>query len=185
MKKKKAKEVMKDFYNRYQENPKGWSLWISPPSDSDGFYEVYIVRGDEAFFLKLDSIYTPNPVGIGTKLEIEEDQLEKDLPDFGFRRFNEKETKDFLESIPNPQDYDSKEDFENDLKQFRENIVGEALSRDPVPFESSGGSGGLMAIGPYSSESPLSYISERQEELRKELSKELDKMVKRNYPGHY
>ncbi|KXA93199.1 hypothetical protein AKJ65_06510, partial [candidate division MSBL1 archaeon SCGC-AAA259E19] len=72
MKKKKVEEIMKDFYEEYQKDPKGWSFWISPPPSSDDFYEAYIVHQDEAYFLKLDSIFTPNPVGIGSKLGIEE-----------------------------------------------------------------------------------------------------------------
>ncbi len=183
MKKKRAKEVMKEFYKSYQKDPKGWSFWLSPP-EKDSFYEAYIIQGDEAFFLKIDSIYTPNPVGIGARLEVEEDQLVKNLPDFGFRKFSKEETEDFLNNIPRMEDYDSKDEFKKDLLEFRKKIVGEAMEKEPVPFGSAD-SPSLMAIGPYSSKSPLSYISERQEELRRELSRELDRLLKRDHPGYY
>lgn len=183
MKKKRAKEVLKEFFKSYQEDPTGWSFWLSPPGE-DNFYEAYIIHGDEVFFLKIDSIYTPNPLGVGAKLKVEEDQLVKNLPDFGFRQFSKEETEDFLSNIPRTEDYESKEEFQKDLKGFRKEIVGEAMEKEPVPFTSEG-SPGLMAIGPYSPKNPLSYISERQEKLRKELSEKLDKLVRRDHPGYY
>lgn len=185
MKKRHAREVMKEFYREYQENPEGWNFWMSPPPSSDDFYEAYMLRNEEAFFLKLDSIFTPNPVGVGAKMKIEEGQFARDLPDFGYRKFSERETERFLKNLPRPEDYNLEEEFRKDLIKSRNELVDEALRRKPVPFNSSEGSKGLAAIGPYSSESPLDYVSEKQKELRKELSKELEKLTKREYPGYY
>lgn len=185
MKKKSAEDIMEEFYEEYQDDPEGWSFWLSRSSGRDDFYEVYIIHGDEAFFLKIDSVFTPNPVGIGACLGIEEDQLVKNLPDFGFRRFSREETESLLSNIPNPESYDSKEEFREDLNSFREHIVGEAMNRKPVSIESSEGQGGLVTIGPYSMKSPLSYVSEKQEELKEELSRELERLINRNYPGYY
>ncbi len=185
MKKKKADEVMEEFHKEYQEDPSNWSFWMSPPPNSKDFYEAYIIHGDEAFFLKLDSIYSPNPVGVGTKLKIEEDQLKKNLPEFGFRKFEKEEVEKFLENLPNPKDYESKEDFKKDLKKSQKNITENALEKDPVPFEPLKNKGEIAAIGPYSPESPLDYVSEKQKELREELSKKLNKIINRDYPGYY
>lgn len=185
MKKKSIEEIMKKFYEEYQDHPEGWSFWVSPPPSSDDFYEAYMIHGDEAFFLKLDSIYTPKPAGVGTKVMIERDQLVEDLPDFGFRKFSKEEARDFLERLPKPEDYESKEKFWKDLKNSREEIVEEALDKKPVPFKNLEEPGEMAALGPYSSRSPLSYVSEKQEELREKLSRELERIVSRDYPGHY
>lgn len=185
MKKKKADEIMKDFYEEYQEDPKNWSFWISPPPNSNDFYEAYILHNDEAFFLKLDSIYTPNPVGVGTKLKIEEDQLKENLPDFGFRRFEKSEVEEFLENIPHPEDYESEEEFKEELKETEDDIKQTAMKKEPGPIKPLKEPGEVAAIGPYSAENPLDYISEKQKEMRNELSKKLNKIINRDYPGYH
>lgn len=185
MEKKSLDKIMEDFYEEYQEDPRGWNFWVSSPPTSDDFYEAYIIHGDEAFFLKIDSIYTPNPVGVGVELKIERDQLVESLPDFGFRKFDWDETRDLLDNLPKPEGYESKEDFIKDLNEFRIDLVGRAMDMDPMPFESPEDQGGLITLGPYSKENPLSYVSEKQEELKKDLSRKLERIIQRNHPGYY
>lgn len=184
MKKKKAEEIMEDFYQEYQEDPTGWSFWMSPPPGSDDFYEAYIIHGEEAFFLKFDSVYSPNPVGVGARLDIERDQLVEDLPEFGYRKFSRGETEKFLKNLPVPEEYDSREEFQEAVKSTRDEMVEKALDKDPRPFEPLDEPGEIAAIGPYSSKSPLDYISDRQKELRKELAKKLNRIIDREYPGY-
>lgn len=185
MKKKSAEEIMEEFRKEYQRNPQGWGFWVSPPPDSSEPYEAYLIRGGEGFFLKLDSIFSSNPVGVGARVEIEKDQLVEDLPDFGFRKFTEEETEKFLKNLPKPREYESEEEFREDFEKSRKEIREEVLNKEPVPFETPGGPNRLAAVGPYSKGDPLSYVSEKQEELKKDLSKELEKLRKREYPGHY
>lgn len=183
--KKKAEEIMEDFYERYQKTPEGWSFWMSPPTDPSDFYEAYLVHGDEAFFLKLDSIHTPKPIGIGAKFKIKEDQLVKDLPDFGFRKFSQRETENFFKNLPKPEEYESKEKFQEDLKKSQKDIVDKAMRRSPTPFQPLEEPGQLAAIGPYSTKNPLGYLSEKQKKLERELSRELERIIDRSYPGYY
>ncbi|KXA93965.1 hypothetical protein AKJ36_03615 [candidate division MSBL1 archaeon SCGC-AAA259I07] len=72
MERKKAEEVLQEVSEKYQENPRGWSFWTSRESKPP---EMYLIHGDTAYFLKVDSLYTPNPIGVGAKFKIEEDQL--------------------------------------------------------------------------------------------------------------
>lgn len=185
MDKKSLEEIMEDFYEEYQENPEGWNFWVSQSPESGDFHEAYIIHGDEAFFLKLDSIYTPNPVGVGVRLKIERDQLVESLPEFGFRKFDWDETKDLLDNLPKPEEYVSKDEFREDLKDFQSDLVGRAMDMEPMPFESPEGQGGLVTLGPYSKDDPLSYVSEEQEKMKKDLSKKLDRIIRRNHPGYY
>ncbi len=185
MKKKSIEKIMEDFHEEYQEDPEGWSFWMSPPSESGDFYEAYIVHGDEAYFLKLDSVFTPNPLGVGTKLSIEEDQLVEDLPDFGYRKFDKEETRKFLENLPSPEEHETEEEFRKELKKSREKFAEKAINKKPVPFEPPGEKGGLAAIGPYSSENPLGYISEKQKKIKRELNRKLERKINRDHPGYY
>lgn len=185
MKKKKVEDIMEDFYQDYQDDPTGWSFWISPPPEREDFYEAYILHKDQGYFLKLDSIYSPNPVGVGAKLGIERDQLTEDLPEFGFRKFNREEVERFLKNMPKPEEYESGDKFKKAIRETHQNVVEEAMKKEPGPFEPLDEPGELAALGPYSSQNPLGYISEKQEEIRRELSKKLDRMIKRDYPGYY
>ncbi len=175
---------MEDFYEEYQENPKNWSFWLSPPPSSDDFYEAYLIHKNEAFFLKMDSIYSPNPVGVGTRFKVEDDQLKEDLPDFGFRKFEKEEIEKFLNNLPKPDEFDSREEFMEELGKLNKDFTENAMKKDPAPFEPLEEPGEVAAIGPYSAENPLSYVSEKQKKLRRELSRKLDKIINRDYPGY-
>lgn len=182
-----AVELMKEFTQEYQQNPKGWSFWISEPSESGDFYDTYIFHKskNEAYFLKTDSIYTPNPLGKGAKIKLEEDQVEDNLPDFGFRKFSQEEVRRFLENLPNPGEYQSEEEFEREVKKRAKNFEKGVMRKNPVPFGPPKHSGEVAAVGPFGRGNPLSHVSKKQEELDRKLSEELEKMERREYPGYY
>lgn len=122
MKKKSAEEIMEEFRKEYQENAQGWSFWMSPPSNPSEHYEAYLIRGREGFFLKLDSIFTPNPIGVGARgvgarVEVERDQLVEDLPDFGFRKFTRVETEKFAGLLQRLASSESVEETDEDLAE--------------------------------------------------------------------
>lgn len=189
-------ELMEEARREYQEDPKGWSFWVSPSSEPSDPHEVYMIHRDEAYFFKIDSIYTPKPVRVGTKMEIKEDQFVKGLPDFGFRKFSKQETKKLLRSLRSigkdlPSPPKSKEDYQEKLpkakktfKRMDEEIRKAIAKKRPVPSEPLHEPGELAAIGPYAKGDPLSYISDKQAEVKKELSKELRKLEEREHPEY-
>lgn len=181
MKRKSANRIMEEFFKDYQEDPEGWGFWIS---ESGNYFNVYLTQGNKAYFLKLDSIFTPKPVGIGAEIELEEDQLsENNLPSFGFRKFTSEEVKNFLRSLPSPPK--SKKEFGETVKEIDKKVKKTLMEKSTGPFGPLKEPGEMALLGPYIRKNPLSYVSKKQEELDKKLDRELKEISQREYPSYY
>lgn len=163
---KNVDEIMEDFMEEYRENPEGWSFWTAK---SDDFYNIYVINEDRGYFIKVDSIYTQNTIGMGTEISLEKDQLEKKLPDFGFRRFEEDELKSFFESL-------SSSDEEKKKK-----LVQKKMRKKPTLPENSSNNEYFM-LGPFNKGEPFRYPLEEQEKVDKKLRKKLKKKFRKKYP---
>ena len=164
---KNVDEIMEDFMEDYREDPEGWSFWTKK---SDDFYDIYVINDDRGYFIKVDSIYNNNPLGIGTEINIERDQLEKKLPDFGFRRFKEDELKNFFESLSSSQKQEEKKRLIK--KQMRKKPT---LPQDVDEKE-------YIMMGPFNQGKPFRYPLEEQEDVDKKLRKKLKKKFRKKYP---
>lgn len=180
MERRKADELMREASEEYQEDPRGWSYWMSRDPDNP---EIYMIHNNEAYFMKVDSIYTPNPVGIGAKFKVKEDQLAESLAEFGFRHFSREEIKRFFEQVPNPEE-SSKREFRKKLREKGKQFKKEVMERKPEPFRPPEEPGEVAAVGPFASGDPLEYISDKQKKLKEDLDKELRRLHQREYPGY-
>ncbi|MFP4000881.1 MAG: hypothetical protein ACOCTN_07155 [Candidatus Natronoplasma sp.] len=163
---KNIDEIMADFLEDYKENPEGWSFWTDK---SDDFYNIYVIHDDKGYFIKVDSIYTQNTLGMGTEISVEKDQLERKLPDFGFRRFKKDELKKFFDSLSNSDDEEKKK------------LVQKKMRKKPTLPEKSSGNEYLM-LGPFNRGEPFRYPLEEQEKVDKKLRKKLKKKFRKKYP---
>jgi len=164
---KNIDDIMENFMEDYRENPEGWVFWTSR---SDDFYNVYIVHDDKGYFIKVDSIYNNNPLGIGTEINIERDQLEKKLPDFGFRRFKEDELKNFFESLSSSQEQEEKK-----------RLIKKQMRKKPTLPQNVDEKEYIM-MGPFNQGKPFRYPLEEQEDVDKKLRKKLKKKFRKKYP---
>ncbi len=55
---------------RYSKNPKNWNFTISP-ARSDGFFDALVSSPGEAYQLKIDSIFKPTPLMLGTSVDVD------------------------------------------------------------------------------------------------------------------
>lgn len=181
MKRKSADHIMKEFFKDYQEDPEGWGFWIS---ESGNYFNVYLTQKNKAYFLKLDSIFTPKPIGVGAEIALEEGQLfENDLPSFGFRRFTSDEVKAFLRSLPSPPK--SKKELRKKIKEIDEKVKKTLMKKSTGPFGPLEEPGEMAILGPYVRRNPLSYVSKKQEELDRKLDRKLREISQREYPSYY
>ncbi|MFP3872334.1 MAG: hypothetical protein ACOCTR_05750 [Candidatus Natronoplasma sp.] len=163
---KNIEDIMEKFWEDYEENPEGWSFWTDKSED---FYNIYVVQEDKGYFIKLDSIYTNNPLGMGAKIKVEKDQLEKDLPNFGFRKFTKDELKNFMETFS---------EVENELE--RKNLLKEQMRKKPT-LPADFDEDEYMLVGPLNQGNPFRYPLDRQEKVEKELRKKLKKKFRTKY----
>ncbi|MEF8832808.1 MAG: hypothetical protein V5A66_04730 [Candidatus Thermoplasmatota archaeon] len=164
---KNIEDIMENFMEDYKENPEGWGFWTNR---SDDFYNIYIIHDDKGYFLKVDSIYNNNPLGLGTEISVERDQLEKKLPDFGFRRFEEDELKNFFESLSRSEDQEKKK-----------KLVQRQMRKKPTLPQNVDEKEYVM-MGPFNQGKPFQYPLEEQEKIDKKLRKKLKKKFRKKYP---
>lgn len=163
---KSLDKVMEDFLKDFKEDPQGWSFWTDRSED---FYNIYVIREERGYFIKVDSIYNKNSIGMGTEISVEKDQLEKKLPDFGFRRFKKNELKRFFESLSRSDDEEKK------------NLMEKKMSKKPtLPREIDEKE--YVMLGPFNRGKPFQYPLEEQEEIDKKLRKKLKKKFRKKYP---
>ncbi|HZB99101.1 MAG TPA: hypothetical protein VE226_03740, partial [Nitrososphaeraceae archaeon] len=70
------RNLAKYLFEKYTTNPKNWNFIISTSSLNDGFFDATVSNTDEVWQLKIDSIYKPLPIVIGTKVDLDSTKIE-------------------------------------------------------------------------------------------------------------
>lgn len=163
---KSYEQIMREIMEEYDSDPKHWSVSIGRSRD-EKYFDIFICKGSELWQIKVDTLFKPEPIGIGAKIEIEQEKIKlPELPfSYGFR------------SIPRKFSLRSNVDLTR--------IVQEVLKSEPVPTYKIGKQGfvqGPVAIkGDLLSPQPLSYISEEQKTLDRKLTQELSSLLFKRY----
>jgi len=63
-----GKDLKRRMMENYSRNPKGWSFVLSP-SPRSGFFNAAVSGPDAAWMLKLDTLFKPSPIVIGSEVE--------------------------------------------------------------------------------------------------------------------
>ena len=63
-----GKDLRKRMVERYSRNPRGWSFVVSP-SPRSGFFDATVSGPREAWMLKIDTLFKPSPIVIGSAVE--------------------------------------------------------------------------------------------------------------------
>jgi hypothetical protein len=91
-----SKEILEDVTREYDKNPSGWSFFWS--KSKGGGYNLLYVSQNSVRQIKLDSVYTANPVGVGAKLDIDLEKNKVPVTNFGLRPLSDNDLK-YLESM--------------------------------------------------------------------------------------
>jgi hypothetical protein len=151
---------------RYSKNPNGWSFTISK-SPNNGFFDALVGAPDEAWQLKLDTIYKPSPFVLGARLESDHARLKHFAPlSFGFRKVQPSDASALLDDSP----------------EGMRRLLALLSSVKPV-VPSTGGS---YVQGPFvfANQGSIVAKSEDQENVDRRLSQELLKIVRQRYPSY-
>ncbi|KXB03615.1 hypothetical protein AKJ48_03725 [candidate division MSBL1 archaeon SCGC-AAA261O19] len=181
MKRKKAEELLREAFEEYQGDPRNWAFWVSTEPSRP---EVYLIHGGEAYFLKVDSIYTPKPVGVGTKFRVEEDQLSGRLPESGFRRLSRRDLEEIFSGVPRPEELESGEELERAARLVHKRLRERVSGKRPIPFGPPEPGDEAFAVGPYAFGDPLEYVSGEQRRLKRELARELERLERMRHPEY-
>src|SRR5215204_1202614 len=64
-------DLAKYLFDKYSTNQRKWNFIISTSSVKGAFFDAIVSNPDEVWQLKIDSIYKPNPLVMGTKTTTE------------------------------------------------------------------------------------------------------------------
>jgi hypothetical protein len=83
-------ELLGLIFKSYSANPRGWKFIVSPAA-RNSFYDAVIAGRDEAWRLKFDTIFKPNPIVLGARIDPvggSVPEISDFNPSFGYRRFD-------------------------------------------------------------------------------------------------
>jgi len=154
---------MAEIDQKYNKNPAGWN--ISVGRDKKGYGNIHITNPVDVWQIKIDSLYKPNPYGLGMKLGKTENFPDlinlKNNPSFGFRPL----LPSHLEKLQ--QNFDQQQPINS--------VIDEILNTKPVSLDQLGKSNFLM--GPILRSSFQGYVSDKQKELDRKLGRSLDNLL--------
>jgi hypothetical protein len=82
--------LAKSLFERYSANARDWRFEISVSEKSGSFFDAIVSNPNEVWQLKIDSIYKPNPLIIGTKIDVDPIKFsnDKNAFSFGYRKLD-------------------------------------------------------------------------------------------------
>ena len=102
------KVIARHLFEKYCSNPKNWNFVISTSYKRDGFFDAMVSNTDEVWQLKLDSIYKPLPLVVGTKIDVDSTAIERGVSantvPFGFRKLDPPVIMDMLKKVTEEQE---------------------------------------------------------------------------------
>ena len=177
------KVIARHLFEKYCSNPKNWNFIISMSSPRDGFFDATVSNTDEVWQLKLDSIYKPLPLVVGTKIDFDSTMIERSINasgvPFGFRKLDPPIIMDVLKKVTEQQEERmNKRDIEADFDDRFYSIL-----RSIEPVRPTGGNN--YAYGPFifTNTSPLS-LNDYQKYVSEKLSIKLRDNLRNKYSSY-
>ncbi len=151
---------------RYSQDPRGWSFTVSQ-SPKSGFFDALVAGPDEVWQLKLDTVYKPSPLVLGSRTEQGQPSATPPPISFGFRRFDPREAPGLL---------DGSSQSISDLLTFLQSV-------NPVAPTGRGS----YIQGPFLFANPghvSRSLNGEQQTVDLRLSEEMLKLVRSRYPSY-
>jgi hypothetical protein len=85
-----GKNLARNLFQRYSANSRNWRFMVSVSQVNGNFFDAIVGNSNEAWQLKIDSIYKPNPLIIGTQVDVDRSKFneENNSVPFGYRRID-------------------------------------------------------------------------------------------------
>jgi hypothetical protein len=97
--------LAKSLLKKYSANVRDWNFQISVREKQDNFFDAIVTNPEEVWQLKIDSIYKPSPLILGTKVDLEPVKFKKNenqVP-FGYRKIDAFKLQRMLLNMQEPQ----------------------------------------------------------------------------------
>jgi hypothetical protein len=163
----RGKELRRRILETYSKNPKGWSFTVSP-SPMSGFYDATVSGPEGTWMLKIDSLFKPFPIVIGSQAEAGSRKPEGPFS-YGYRKLSP----DLALQILGGEGVGSEE-------KTLAGLLSVLRSEPAVPEE-----GKSYAEGPMVLTDPKKVtLSESQKEVDARLASEMRRLLRLRYPAY-
>lgn len=176
------KVIAKYLFEKYCSNPTNWNFVISRSTSSDGFFDASVSNNDEVWQLKIDSIYKPLPLVMGTKVDIDSATIQRninaDTVPFGFRKLDAPMIIDMLKKLTEEEQQQMNIDKGTEFNHYLYSRIGSLQPVKPVAGES-------YAYGPvvFTERNPLKN-NEHQKQISEKLAFKMRYSLRNKYSGY-
>jgi hypothetical protein len=168
MKLLEGESLRRHLLESYSKNPKGWSFVISP-SGKHGFCDAVVSGSDGTWMLKMDSIFKPSPIVLGSPIDDSPKLKPAGTFPYGYRNLPPELILQMLRGEGYPPGDKAAANFLSLLKS--ETVVpeeGRPYAEGPFVFTSKGNVG----------------LSESQRDLDMKLASEMQRLLRTRYPAY-
>ena len=159
--------LRKRMLESYSRDPKGWSFVISP-SPQSGFFDATVSGPDGTWMLKIDSLFKPFPIVIGSQSEEVVRRPQGQFP-YGYRALPPELALEIMGG-----------ERTGPRERTLRHLLSVLRSEPVVPQE-----GGSYAHGPLLLTGPGSVnLSQNQREIDAKLAAEMRRLLRLRYPAY-
>ncbi|MDR4511447.1 MAG: hypothetical protein MRJ93_07055 [Nitrososphaeraceae archaeon] len=172
-------ELARYLFNRYSLKPKNWNFIISLSQVHDSFFDAIISNPDEIWQLKIDSIYKPNPIIMGAKVDNDLSRVEKRFnttTSFGYRNLETNKIMNFLKNL-------SMEQNSNSIKESEVNTQLNSLLSSIEPVKPIAGKDYIY--GPFLfTEKRLPNFDKTNQKVSEQISSKMKEKLRMRYSSY-
>jgi len=161
-----------NLFERYSANSRNWKFVVSVSQQNGNFYDAIVSNPNEVWQLKIDSIYKPNPLIIGTKVDVDPLRFNDNthMP-FGYRKLDPKKIGKILSNISENEDTSA-------LSSYIGSLISSTKPEVPSPNNS-------YAYGPFlfTQKNPI-MVDEYQRKISDKLANRLNEKLRLLYSSY-
>jgi hypothetical protein len=161
-----------NLFERYSANSRNWKFVVSVTQQNGNFYDAIVSNPNEVWQLKIDSIYKPNPLIIGTNVDVDPLKFNDNthMP-FGYRRLDPKKIGKILSNISESEDTSA-------LSSYIASLISSTKPEVPSPNNS-------YAYGPFlfTQRNPIK-VDDYQRKISDKLANRLNDKLRMLYSSY-
>ena len=161
-----------NLFERYSANSRNWKFVVSVSQQNGNFYDAIVSNPNEVWQLKIDSIYKPNPLIIGTKVDVDPLRFNDNthMP-FGYRKLDPRKIAKILSNISENEDTSA-------LSSYIGSLISSTKPEVPSPNNS-------YAYGPFlfTQKNPIK-VDEYQRKISDKLANRLSEKLRLLYSSY-
>jgi hypothetical protein len=161
-----------NLFQRYSANARNWKFVVSVSQTNGNFYDAIVSNPNEVWQLKIDSIYKPNPLIVGAKVDADPGKFNDNshMP-FGYRKLDPEKIGKMLSNL-------DENDDGNGISTYISSLISSSEPEVPTPNNS-------YAYGPFlfTQKNPIK-VDEYQKRISEKLASRLKNKLQLLYSSY-